>query len=71
MEFVVAEVERRVDGLEGFEINVEFALLAFVGDDVTAEKVSVCWGLQSVTGVPAKDNAVGGDSVVEFESLLG
>ena len=33
MEFIVAEVEGRVDGFEGLEIDVEFALFALVCDD--------------------------------------
>jgi len=33
VEFIVAEVEGRVDGFEGFEIDVEFALFALVCDD--------------------------------------
>ena len=35
VEFIVAEVEGCVDWLEGLKIDVEFALLAFVGDDIT------------------------------------
>jgi hypothetical protein len=43
VEFIVAEVQGSVDRFEGFEINVEFALFAFVCDDVTAQKVIICW----------------------------
>jgi hypothetical protein len=35
VEFVVAEIEGRVDGFEGFEINVEFSFFSFVCDDVS------------------------------------
>lgn len=35
VEFVVAQVEGRVDGFEGFEINVEFSFFSFVCDDVS------------------------------------
>ena len=36
MEFIVTEVKGRVDGLEGFKVDVEFSLFAFVCDDVAA-----------------------------------
>jgi hypothetical protein len=55
VELVVAEVERRVDGLEGLEVDVDLALLALRGQDFAA----------------VDDEAVGGDLVVEFEALLG
>ena len=35
VEFVVAEVEGRIDGFEGFEINIEFSFFSFVCDDVS------------------------------------
>ena len=55
MEFVVAKVQRRVDGLEGFEVDVDLALLAFGGDDFTT----------------VDDKAIGWDLGVELETLLG
>jgi hypothetical protein len=55
MELVVAEVEGGVDGLEGLEVDIDLALFAFAGDDFAA----------------VDDEAVGGDSGVEFEALLG
>ena len=55
MEFVVAEVERRVDGFEGFKVDVDFFLFSLVGDDgSTVEDESVLWTLG-----------------VELETLLG
>ena len=35
VEFVVAKVERCIDGLERLKINVEFSLLAFVRDNLS------------------------------------
>jgi hypothetical protein len=55
MELVVTEVERRVDGLEGLEVDVDLALLAFGGDDFTA----------------VDNEAIGRDLGVELETLLG
>jgi hypothetical protein len=55
MELVVAEVQRRVDGLEGLEVDVDPALLALCGDDFTA----------------VDDQAIRGDLGVELETLLG
>lgn len=55
MEFVVAEVERGVDGLERLEVDVDFALLAFGGDDFTAVDNETIWG----------------DFGVKLEALLG
>jgi hypothetical protein len=34
VELVVAQVERRVDGLEGLEVDVDLALLALCGEDL-------------------------------------
>ena len=36
MKFIVAEVERRIDWLEGLEVNVDLPFFAFCGDDFTA-----------------------------------
>jgi hypothetical protein len=36
VELVVAEIQRRVDGLEGLKVDIDLALLAFCGDDFTA-----------------------------------
>ena len=36
VELVVAQVQRRVDWLEGLEVDVDLALLALGGDDFTA-----------------------------------
>lgn len=55
MKFVVAEVEGGVDGFERLEVNVDPALLALAGDDFAA----------------VDDEAVGRDTGVEFEALLG
>jgi hypothetical protein len=55
MEFVVAKVQRGVDGLEGLKVDVDPALLAFCGDNFTA----------------VDDEAIGGDLGVELEALLG
>jgi hypothetical protein len=74
VEFVVAEVEGRVDRFEGFEINVEFSFFSFVCDDVSkyiqlesASKVRL-----RLENIPAKhDKSVWGDSIVQFQSLLG
>jgi len=54
VEFVVAEVERGVDGLERLEINVDLPLLAFGGDDFTT----------------VDDKTVWRDLVVQLETLL-
>jgi hypothetical protein len=55
MELVVAKVQRGVDGLEGLEVDVDLALLAFCGDDFTA----------------VDDKAIGRDLRVELQTLLG
>jgi hypothetical protein len=55
VELVVAKVQRRVDGLEGLEVDVDLALLAFGGDDFTA----------------VDDEAIRGDLGVELQTLLG
>lgn len=55
MELVVTQVEGGVDGLEGLEIDVDLPFLAFRGQDFTA----------------VDDQAVGGDLVVQLETLLG
>lgn len=55
MEFVVTEVERGVDRLEGLEINVDLSLLALGCEDFSA----------------VDNQSIGGDLIVEFESLLG
>lgn len=55
MELVVAEVERGIDGLEGLEVDIDLAFLAFGGDDFTA----------------VDDEAIGRDTGIELEALLG
>lgn len=55
MELVVTKVERGVDGLERFEVNVNLSLFPFRGDDFTT----------------VDDETVGRDFVVELETLLG
>jgi hypothetical protein len=55
MELVVTEVERRVDGLEGLEVDVDLALLALSGDDFTT----------------VDNETIGRDLGVELETLLG
>ena len=55
VELVVTEVQRRVDGLERLEVDVDLALLALGRQDFTA----------------VNHQAVGGDLVVELETLLG
>ena len=54
VELVVAQVERRVDGFERFEIDIDFLLLAVVGDD----------------GPAVDDETVGRHFVVQLEPLL-
>ena len=55
MEFVVAKVEGGIDGLEGFEINIDFSFFAFRCQNFpTINHQSIC-----------------GNFVVEFETLLG
>jgi hypothetical protein len=54
VEFVVAEVQGGVDGLEGLEVDVDFLLLAVVCHD------SAC----------VHDEPIGRDSVVELQALL-
>lgn len=55
VEFVVTEVQRGIDGLEGLEVDVDLALLAFGGDDFTA----------------VDNEAIGRDFGVELQALLG
>jgi hypothetical protein len=55
VELVVAQVERRVDGLEGFKIKVDLFLLALVGQD----------------GATVNNETIGRSAVVELKSLLG
>ena len=54
MELVVTQVQRGVDRLEGFEVNVDALLLAFVGNDRAA----------------VDDQPVLGTLVVQLETLL-
>ncbi len=55
VELVVTEVERGVDGLERFEIDVDLPLPAFRCQDFTT----------------VDDQAVGRDLIIQLESLLG
>ena len=55
VELVVTQVQRGVDGLEGLEIDVDLALLSFRGNNFTT----------------VDDQAVGGNLVVQLETLLG
>jgi hypothetical protein len=55
VELVVAQVERRVDGLEGLEVDVDLALLALCGEDLTT----------------VDNEAIGWDLGVQLEALLG
>lgn len=54
VELVVAKVKRGVDGLEGFKIDVNLALLALRGDDFTT----------------VDDQAIWRNLVVQLETLL-
>lgn len=55
VELVVTKVERGVDGLERFEVNVNLALLAFLGDNfTTVDNQTIGWNL-----------------VVQLQTLLG
>lgn len=54
VELVVAQVQGGVDGLEGLEVDVDLALLAFLGQDFTT----------------VQDKAVRGNLVVELEASL-
>lgn len=55
MEFIVAKVQRRVDGLEGLEIDIDLSFLAFRGDNFTA----------------IYDKAIGRHFRVKLQALLG
>lgn len=55
MELVVTKVKRGVDGLEGFKIDVNLALLALCSDDFTT----------------VDDQPIRRDLVVQLETLLG
>lgn len=55
MEFVVAEIKRRINGLEWLKIDIELALFTFVGDDFTA----------------VNNKTVGWHSVIQLQTLLG
>jgi len=55
VKFVVAEVERGVDGLEGLKVDVYLALLPLIGDHRSA----------------IDDEAVFGAFAVKLETLLG
>ena len=43
MEFVVAEVERGVDGLEWLKVHVDLSLLALGGDNFTTVYDEAIW----------------------------
>lgn len=55
MEFVVAEVERCVDGFEGFKVDIDLFFLSLVRHDCST----------------INDKAIFGTLGVEFETLLG
>lgn len=55
VELVVAKIQRGVDGLERLKVDVDLALLAFLGEDFTA----------------VDNEAVRGNLVVQLESALG
>lgn len=55
MKFIVAEVERRIDWLEGLEVNVDLPFFAFCGDDFTA----------------VDNQPIGRDLVIKLKPLLG
>ena len=55
MELVVAKVEGGVDWLEGLEIDVDLSFLALGSENFPT----------------VDDQSIGGDLVVQFESLLG
>ena len=44
MKFIVAQVERSVDRLERFKVNVDLAFLALRGDDFTTVYDEAIWG---------------------------
>ena len=54
VELVITKIKRGVDGLERLKINVDFLLLALLGDD----------------GAAVDDETIGGDLGVELESVL-
>ena len=55
MEFIVTEVERSVDGLEGLKVDIDPPLLSFRSDDLTT----------------VHDQTIGWNFGVELEALLG
>lgn len=55
VEFVVAQVEGGIDGLEGLEVDVDFSFFAFRCDDFSA----------------VDDQSIRGDFIVQLETLLG
>lgn len=55
VELVVTKVERGVDGLEGFEIDVNLALLALRGDNFTT----------------VHNQSIRGNLVIQLQTLLG
>ena len=44
MKFVVAEIQRSVDRLEGLKVDVDFLLLALVRHDCAAVDDQAVWG---------------------------
>lgn len=67
MEFVVAEVERSVDRLEGFEVNVHSSLLAVVGENGPAieyEAIVGNTGVELEFLLSGRDGSQHGESVV-------
>ena len=55
VELVVTQIKRRVDGFEGFKVDVNLPLLSFGRDDFTA----------------VHDQSIRRDLVIELETLLG
>lgn len=55
MKLVVTKIEGGIDGLEGFEIDVNLPLFSFRGDDFTT----------------VDDESIRGHLVVQLQSLLG
>lgn len=66
VELVVAQVQGRVDGLERFKVNVDFALFALVGEDLAHEQheaVGRAPGVQLQALLSRRDGAKHGQAV--------